>query len=218
MLVVGVAVEMTDFTHNLIGIQQPSVRTVERKTDDGMLKDLAVLIRQFFLPDFLLAQLRLVAQCADDTLGGVRTRCHFHHAHIVHIAPLGLFAIEVEVPAIEELVARYLARHHPAKMPQRLLQVIGMHMAFPFFRRHYSVGEDMSVELVDISFANHKAHHIAGADLHRLFHHLTRKRGFCHALAHTSHHQAVLDEHAQKGQRHQHTNQRGDELKCPSGC
>ena len=29
MLVVSVAVEMTYFTHNLIGIQQPSVRTIE---------------------------------------------------------------------------------------------------------------------------------------------------------------------------------------------
>ena len=43
MLVVGVAVEMTDFTHNLIGVQQPSVRTVEGQTYDGVFEDCLVL-------------------------------------------------------------------------------------------------------------------------------------------------------------------------------
>ena len=43
MLVVGVAVEMTNFTHNLIGVQQPSVRTIEGQTYDGVFEDCLVL-------------------------------------------------------------------------------------------------------------------------------------------------------------------------------
>ena len=181
-----------------------------------MFENQSVLIRQFFLTEFLFAKLRLIMQRTNDTLGNIRTRRHFHHADIMHIAPLGVLASEIEIPAIEEFVAPYLAGYHLTEMVHRLFLVIRVEVAFPFFRHQTFVRKEMSIELVDISFADDIAHHIASGSLDGLFHHFSRKVGFCHAFTHTPHHDDVIDKHDEKSGRNQHKQHRGDELERPS--
>ena len=170
-----------------------------------MFKDLLVFIRQFFLPEFLFTQFCLIAQRTDDTLRNIRARLKFHDTDIVHIAPQGLLAVEIEVPAVEEFVAHDLTCNHPTKATDHFFTFIRMKVCFPFFGAHDSLREDIAIELLDISVANGKAYHIAGTDLHSLFHHLAREISLVQAFTHTPYYNAVLDEHSQKGQRYQHT-------------
>ena len=163
-----------------------------------MFKDLTVLIRQLPLPEFLLSEFGLVTQRTDDTLGNVRARRHFHHADIVHIAPQGLVAVEVEIPTIEKLVATHLARYDPTKTADHLFTFVRMKVCLPFIECYAFVWKDMTIELINELVADNKAHHITVTDLDSLLHHLTRKVDIRQAFAHTPCHQAVLDEHGQK--------------------
>ena len=104
-----ITIEMTDSSHLCIGIQQPSFRRIEGKSDDGMLENLLVTLRKRFFLLLLLMELSFINQRTDDAQGLGSTLCIFSHTGVVQPAPTGLTTRIVEVPAIVELQALRLA-------------------------------------------------------------------------------------------------------------
>ena len=104
-----ITIEMTDSSHLCIGIQQPSFRRIEGKSDDGMLENLLVTLRKRFFLLLLLMELSFINQRTDDAQGLGSTLCIFSHTSVVQPAPTGLTTRIVEVPAIVKLQALRLA-------------------------------------------------------------------------------------------------------------
>ena len=143
-------------------------------------------------------ELRLVAQCTDDTLGNRRPCLKLHDTVIVHISPLWSTIVEVEVPTIEELILRLLAKHHMAETGNRSLLVVRMQVFLPFVDGKAILWEQVSVKTMDIFLANDEAYHVIITDLHGLLHHVSRKVGVSQSFLHASHHDTVLDKHEQE--------------------
>ena len=118
----------------------------------------------------------------------------------MHISPLGITIVEVEVPTIEELILRLLAKHHMAETGNRSLLVIRMQAFFPLFGGKPILWEQVSVKTMDIFLANDEAYHVIITNLHGLLHHVSRKVGVSQIFLHAPHYDTVLDKHDQEQQ------------------
>ena len=168
--IVNLAVEVTDGTHLLVGIQQPAVRGIEGEADDGMLENLLIAFGQGLLFLLLLMELGLVNQCTDDADGLFFALSILGNAGVVQIAPTRLATRVVEIPPVVELHAPLASRNECPDVSEHGIEVVWMNMLLIVFETETFVGQHVSAQLAEILTGDIIDNDIVGTNLQR-FHH-----------------------------------------------
>ena len=107
-----VIVKVAYLSHLFIGIQQTTLRTVERHTRNTLFENEFELVGQNLFLVLGLPDVAFVCQRRDDSNGQVVARQILGYASVVEIAPAGwLLIVKLVIPAVLEVSRLNLALH-----------------------------------------------------------------------------------------------------------
>ena len=203
-LVALLAVEVAYLAHQLVRVQQPPVRRIERQPDNRVLVYQLVPVGQLAFLFLLPYQVRLVLHRTDDAAYPSGTGHVLGHADVIDVPPARRPAGIVKVPTVAELGTLQSVVENLPEPVQGLLHVVRVHVLHPLLQAQSLVGCQVSVELMDIALGHVVAHHLVGTYLQRLQHHVRRLLRLARTLPHTTQYHAVRYQYDDKyGKYHQ---------------
>ena len=161
-----IAVEMTDLTHDAVGIHEPAVGGIERHADDGVLEDRLIALRHLLHLPFFLLHLRLVSNGGDDVHG--LAVLIFGNGAQIHIVPVGLALSRIViVPAIMAIGFHVGAVAQTPYEGAELLAVVGMDIVITHLYAHIIAEHRRSVQVIHTVLLQVKTHHVVATDVER---------------------------------------------------
>ena len=165
-LVARIAVEMTDLTHDAVGIHEPAVGGIERHADDGVLEDRPVALRHLLHLPFFLLDFRLIINGGDDVHGFAVFI--FGNSTQIEIVPVGIpLSCIVVVPAVMAIGFHIGAVAQTLNEGAELLAVVGMDIVITHLYTHIIAEHRLSVQVIHTVGLQVEAHHVVAADVER---------------------------------------------------
>ena len=163
------AVEVTDFTHDAVRIQQPAIGRIERQTDDGVLENETIAFGEFFHFLFFEQVLRLVLDGSDDAHNLAADV--FTNSIAVQVMPVrSTFTRIVVIPSPTAVRLFIDASLQSVNKRLKGLAVLGMNIGKHYINTHIVAEHRLAVKVVHTILLQVKTHHVVATDVERHLH------------------------------------------------